>query len=374
MTSRTVRARTTGGASEDVEAREFEDWQRQVRARTSAHLRDFLDRRYREHLDDETRVIAKVLGTATSGGKQVRSLFVLVGWLCGAEENPAAVRAAASAELLHCFALVQDDVMDESALRRGAPSAHSMFAQWHQAEGLPGSAQRFGESAAVLAGDLCLVWAGQMLRESGLPAEAVARAAPRYDWMRAELAVGQFRDLLNVVEQETSVERVLSIARAKSGHYTVRRPLELGADLAGCPAEVLGALGAYGDAVGEAFQLRDDVLGVFGDPGVTGKPVGDDLRAGKAVTVVAVAEELATGAQRARLRDLRRAGGQDRLDDDAVLRWLAIIEETGARERVEQLIDQRLQRGLTALAAAPIPVRARAHLTALARVCCDRTR
>ncbi|OLR93694.1 geranylgeranyl pyrophosphate synthase [Actinokineospora bangkokensis] len=357
-----------------MEAREFEDWQRQVRARTSAHLRDFLDRRYREHLDDETRVIAKVLGTATSGGKQVRSLFVLVGWLCGAEENPAAVRAAASAELLHCFALVQDDVMDESALRRGAPSAHSMFAQWHQAEGLPGSAQRFGESAAVLAGDLCLVWAGQMLRESGLPAEAVARAAPRYDWMRAELAVGQFRDLLNVVEQETSVERVLSIARAKSGHYTVRRPLELGADLAGCPAEVLGALGAYGDAVGEAFQLRDDVLGVFGDPGVTGKPVGDDLRAGKAVTVVAVAEELATGAQRARLRDLRRAGGQDRLDDDAVLRWLAIIEETGARERVEQLIDQRLQRGLTALAAAPIPVRARAHLTALARVCCDRTR
>ncbi|MCG8916399.1 polyprenyl synthetase family protein [Actinokineospora sp. PR83] len=350
---------------------DFPGWHRRVRAEAADHVRDFVVRRAAEHLTRETEVIGRVLTDFVGRGKYLRSTFVLAGWLCGAAETPAALRAAASAELLHCFALIQDDVMDESATRRGRPAAHVRFADWHRRCGLAGSAERFGESAAVLAADLCLVWAAQMLRESGLPADAVTRALPRYDWLRAELAVGQFRDLVNQVAEEPSLGEVLAVARAKSGHYTVRRPLELGAELAGCDQEVIGALGEYGDAIGEAFQLRDDLLGVFGDPATTGKPLGDDLRAGKATSVVVVARDLATPAQRRELDGLR--GGAS-ADEAELRRWVRLIEGTGARAEVERLIDERLHRGVAALAPAPIPAVARDHLTGLALACGERGR
>ncbi len=138
-----------------------------------------------------------MLSGFVDGGKYVRSTFMYLGWLCGAQEDEAALRASASLELLHAFALMQDDVMDESALRRGRPSAHVSFGRWHRQRGLTGSSDRFGESAAILLGDLCLVWAAKMLRESGVDAEALARVWPRYDDMRIELAIGQFADLVN---------------------------------------------------------------------------------------------------------------------------------------------------------------------------------
>ena len=154
--------------------------------------------------------------------------------MCGAEASHAALRASASLELLHAFALLQDDVMDGSPLRRGRPSAHVQFADWHRDRGLSGCAERFGESAAVLLGDLCLVWAEQMLRDSGLDHSALSRAWPRYDAMRSELAVGQFADLVNDVGGLPTLDEVLEVARRKSGNYTVRRPLEIGAAMAGC--------------------------------------------------------------------------------------------------------------------------------------------
>src|SRR6185312_10545926 len=171
-------------------------------------------------------------------------------------EEFVAVRCAdelggAGFELLHAFALLQDDVMDGAALRRGRPAAHIQFGNWHSDRGLSGSSERFGESAAVLLADLCLVWAAQMLRDSGLPAQALDRAWPRYDAMRAELAVGQFADLVNDARGLPTLDAVLDVARRKSGNYTVRRPLEIGATLAGCDNEVLLVLGGYGTAVGE---------------------------------------------------------------------------------------------------------------------------
>ncbi|GLZ40533.1 polyprenyl synthetase family protein [Actinokineospora sp. NBRC 105648] len=346
----------------------FDRWRARVRDSAAAQVGVFVSQRCDEHLAPapETAFLGEVLVGFVASGKFLRSAFVLAGVLCGQPESAAAVRAAASAELLHCFALLQDDVMDGSPTRRGAPSAHVRFADWHRRAGLPGSSARFGESAAVLAADLCLVWASQLLRECGLPPDAVARALPRYDWMRAELAVGQLRDLANQASEDPSLVEVLAIARAKSGHYTVRRPVELGADLAGCLPEVLAALGVYGDAIGEAFQLRDDLLGLFGDPATTGKPRGEDLRAGRATSVLVVARDLATPAQRRALRLGPEPG------DDAVDRCLAVVEETGARHHVERLIDQRLRNGLAALASAAIPVAAREYLTGLARLSCVR--
>jgi geranylgeranyl diphosphate synthase type I len=348
-----------------------DSWRSRVRADVGEAVDDFVAARCADHLGrvPDTRVFRDVLAGFVAGGKYVRSAFALAGWSCVAEPTPAAVRAAASLELLHCFALLQDDVMDASPVRRGRPAAHVVFAEWHRREGLSGSAARFGESAAVLAGDLCLVWAEQMLRESGVDQQALARALPRYDRMRSDLAVGQFRDLVNDARRRPALNDVRAVARAKSGDYTVRAPLQLGAELAGASPALLGALGDYGSAVGEAFQLRDDLLGLFGTTELTGKPVGEDLLARKATTVLVLARDRAgVNARRA----LAALDILDRLSPSDVDTYLDVIEDTGAREVAERLIDQRLTEGVAALAHAHLPAGARARLTDLAHLCGNR--
>ena len=172
----------------------FDAWRRGIARAVQAAVTEFVDRRRVGDLRGAD-VAGQVLLEFIKGGKCLRSTFMFLGWLCGANRGHGALRAAASLELLHAFALLQDDVMDGSPLRRGRPSAHVRFARWHREQGLSGSPDRFGESAAVLLGDLCLVWAEQMLRDSGVDPNALARAWPRYDAMRTELAVGQFADL-----------------------------------------------------------------------------------------------------------------------------------------------------------------------------------
>jgi geranylgeranyl diphosphate synthase, type I len=291
-------------------------------------------------------VAVDVLMEFVKDGKCLRSTFMYLGWLCGAPESGAALSATASLELLQAFALLQDDVMDESATRRGRAAAHIQFAEWHRRRGLSGSSSRFGESAAILLGDLCLVWAEQMLRDSGLRRDQLERAWPRYDAMRTELAVGQFADLANDLRDLPSMESVLAVARMKSGNYTVRRPLEIGAAMAGCDDRVLGRLGQYGAALGEAFQLRDDVLGVFGSPTATGKPNGGDLIERKATGVVVAAYQLADAATRRQFSELIH---RDRLDDTALEHWRSLILATGALEWIEELIDERVATARNAL-------------------------
>lgn len=264
---------------------------------------------------------------------------------------------------------MQDDVMDESPLRRGRPSAHVALGQWHRAHGLSGSSDRFGESTAVLLGDLCLVWASKMLRESGVAAEALARVWPRYDDMRIELAVGQFADLVNDAQSFPSLEAVLDVLRRKSGNYTVRRPLEIGAAMAGCAPEVIDVIGKYGAAIGEAFQLRDDLLGVFGSPTVTGKSVGTDLSSQKATSVVVAAHQLADAGLRRQLAEMMST---PELGPAEVERWRALITVSGAVQWIEQLIDDRVAEALGCLDTAGIPDTAGAALEDMAVVCTER--
>lgn len=314
-------------------------------------------------------VTGDVLRSFLTGGKCLRSTFMYLGWLCGQDEDPAALRAAASMELLHAFALLQDDVMDGSTLRRGRPAAHIAFARWHRARGLTGSPDRFGEAAAVLLGDLCLVWAEQMLRESGVAAAALSRAWPRYDEMRTELAVGQFADLVNDSSGFPSWDQVLDVSRRKSGNYTLRRPLEIGAALAGCGRPVLTALGVYGEAVGEAFQMRDDLLGVFGSPAVTGKPAGVDLSEHKATSVVVSAYHLANPSLRRQLAELM--GAQD-LDQSDIERWRGLIAASGAVQWVEQMIDERVCRATDGIRTPQIREPVRKALVDMATTCTTR--
>lgn len=315
-------------------------------------------------------VAADVLVGFVGGGKCLRSTFMFLGWLCGAEASHAALHAAASLELLHAFALLQDDVMDGSPLRRGRPAAHIQFADWYRARGLSGSADRFGESAAVLLGDLCLVWAEQMLRDSGLDHGTLARGWPRYDAMRSELAVGQFADLVNDVGGLPTLDEVLGVARRKSGNYTVRRPLEIGAAMAGCGDVLVTRLGAYGDAVGEAFQLRDDLLGIFGSSEITGKPVGADLAEHKATSVVVAAHHMADPSLRGQLTELMNTADLSEADID---RWRSLIAETGAVARIENMIADRLRSATEWIDQSRLDHAVRSALLNMASACTQRS-
>lgn len=355
----------THGALAELSA--AEDWRRDLREEVLRRVGDFVATRCATDLAGAD-VVLDVLRGFVDGGKCLRSTFLYVGWLCRGDAGPVGpvLDAAASLELLHAFALLQDDVMDRSATRRGRPAAHVSFATWHRANGLSGSPERFGESAAVLLGDLCLVWAERMLRESGLDAAALDRAWPRYDEMRTELAVGQFADLVNDAAGLPPLERVLDVARRKSGNYTVRRPLEIGSALADCNPRVMTRLSGYGDAVGEAFQLRDDLLGVFGTPAVTGKPIASDLTDRKATSVVVAAHHLADATTRREMTDLMNASDLSAAD---VERWRRLIAAAGAPEWIEQMIDERLAHALDLVETGDMPDVARTALADMAAVC-----
>ena len=348
----------------------FDTWRSDVRRAVLRRVADFVAERCAAELKGaRVEVAGDILMNFLSGGKCLRSTFMYLGWLGGAMPSDAALGAAASLELLHAFALLQDDVMDGSASRRGRPAAHIQFARWHRDRGLSGSAGKFGESAAILLGDLCLIWAEQMLRESGVDRRALRSAWPRYDAMRTELAVGQFADLAGDVRDLPPLEAVLDVARRKSGNYTVRRPLEIGAAMAGCDDRTVSKLGRYGTAVGEAFQLRDDVLGVFGSASTTGKPSGGDLIEHKPTSLVMAAHQLADAPTRRQLTQLMNSA---ELDDDAVQRWRALIVETGAVEWIEKMITDRVASARKELSDMLIDESVRSALANMAAVCTER--
>lgn len=307
-----------------------------------------------------------------AGGKRLRPAFAYWGWR-GAGGDPqfddAAVRASASLEFLQACALSHDDVMDGSDTRRGQPAAHRRFASLHRSATWVGSPDGFGVGAAILLGDLCLSWADEILLSSAFPDDALRRAKGVYDEMRTELMAGQYLDLLEQARGGGSVERSLRVIRYKSAKYTIERPLHLGAALAGANPMITDAYSGYGLPLGEAFQLRDDILGVFGDPTETGKPAGDDLREGKRTVMIAVAVERSSKGQE---DVVRRHLGNPRLDDEGVAALREIIETTGARDFTEGLINSLLEQSLVALHAAPIDPTAVAALDGLARAATTR--
>jgi geranylgeranyl diphosphate synthase type I len=228
----------------------------------------------------------------------------------------------------------------------------------------------FGTGAAILVGDLALVWSDELLGRSGLSPEALTRARGVWDTMRTEVTAGQYLDLLRAAGGLPGPEGALTVARYKSAGYTVQRPLQLGAAIAGAGPEVTEACTAIGLPLGEAFQLRDDVLGVFGDPAVTGKSADDDLREGKQTLLVALAEERADDAGRTLLRDLLGNADAGPEDFDALRR---LLETTGARARVEARIGERTTLARAAIQGAPLTDEARTALDALAVAATSRT-
>ena len=306
------------------------------------------------------------------GGKRIRPIFAWWGWR-GAGGDPdgpevsAVLRAIAALELIQACALVHDDLMDASATRRGRPTVHVEFARRHADAGWRGRPARFGAAAAILLGDLALVWADDMLRGSGLPADAAARAAGPWEAMRTEVLGGQYLDLFVQSTGDTSARAALQIDRYKTAAYTVERPLHLGAAIAGADPVLVAAYRRFGADIGVAFQLRDDLLGVFGDPAVTGKPAGDDLREGKRTLLLALAVERAgERGTPAVVNTIEDAIGSPDLDDATLDRVRGLLDELGAVEAVEQRIAALTASALDSLGAAPVAEPAASRLADLA--------
>lgn len=293
------------------------------------------------------------------GGKRIRPLYGWAGFVGGggveraAEDPEAVMRAVSSLELIQACALIHDDIIDASDTRRGNATVHRAIEAEHTKEQLLGDAALFGRDTAILIGDLALAWAEDMWRSSGVTAAALARAEGAWRGMRTEVIGGQILDISLEAAGSESVEMADQVNRFKTAAYTIERPLHLGAALAGADEATIEAFRGYGRDIGIAFQLRDDILGVFGDSTVTGKPAGDDIREGKRTVLYAEALALLDAAGNPSARTLREGIGAT--SDPEELNALAgIIRDSGAVEAVEKRIVALTESGLSHLETADI--------------------
>jgi geranylgeranyl diphosphate synthase, type I len=341
-----------------------------VAARVDQRLEALLavERERWAHVDaDLVPPIDEIARLVLAGGKRLRPAFCYWGFV-GAGGNPAdelVIDAGAALELLHAFALFHDDVMDGSLTRRGEPTTNAKFEASHGANKLAGESRRFGDGVAILVGDLAYVYSDQLMRNASPQAWTI------WNELRIELNFGQYLDMLGSAMNERRREKAERICRYKSGKYTIERPLHLGALLAApnCGDELIPVLSTYGLPLGDAFQMRDDVLGAFGDTAITGKPVGDDLREGKPTPLMAIATARANAAQ---LKELQWVGNQD-LTPEHIARVQEVIRETGALDELELVITRLTDEAIAAVQHVPFAQSVRDELITLAEYVSWRT-
>ncbi|MFI8825722.1 polyprenyl synthetase family protein [Streptomyces sp. NPDC053431] len=354
------------------------DVDQNVPAAVGERLGRMLERRLEEAEATDPVFAADVAGRvarfALDGGRRLRSSFLwwaMRGCGGGAREAPGALGVAAALELIQTCALIHDDVMDGSTRRRGRPALHVDIDRQYETAGRTSPCGTFGGAAAVLAGDLALAWADDAFAESVRGAPAERRAADVWRVMRTEMVAGQYLDLHGQATHATSTTRALRTAVLKTALYTVGHPLTLGAVLAGAPERTLRRLRAAGRAAGLAFQLHDDVQGAFGDPEATGKPVGEDIREGKASYLMAVARDLCVrDRNHAGLRLLDEVVGVPGARAEDVDRVLDLLDTCGARESVSRCVEELCARGVAAVAGAGLSREAAHRLGDLLRAAC----
>ncbi|MFH9674249.1 polyprenyl synthetase family protein [Streptomyces sp. NPDC017405] len=332
-------------------------------------LSEFLTQKERSAPVPGQSALIRILRDFISGGKRVRPLLCVTGWIAagGRGDITQAVRLAASIELAHTCALIHDDIMDASDSRRGRPTIHRSLADRHHVARM---AQQYGLGGAILLGDLALVWSDELLHTTLMPEAHRARVLHCVDLARSELIAGQHLDLLTTGKLHASLETMLSVIRYKTAKYTIERPLQVGAALAGAGPEVMNACTAFGIPLGEAFQLRDDVLGVFGDPDRMGKSRLDDLREGKSTSLIVHALRVCGPAQADRLHALL---GDPDLGEREAAEIRSILTGTGARRAVEHMIEERYRQALDSLTVAPFPSSAIRTLEDVAEAVVHRT-
>jgi geranylgeranyl diphosphate synthase, type I len=351
----------------------------QLAGAVTDQLREYMSARRRDaaYIGADFSVLTGALEEfVLSGGKRLRPAFAYWGWRAVTDDpdplNPEMLRLFAALELLHACALVHDDVIDESATRRGLPTVHMRFADAHRGSSWLGSARQFGVSAAILLGDLALVWADDIVATAELSRDARRRLQQVWADIRTEVLAGQYLDIVAEASGAASIASAMTVNTYKTASYTVSRPLQMGVAAAADRPDVLVAFHEFGTNLGVAFQLRDDVLGVFGDPAVTGKPSGDDLRSGKRTVLLAEAAELAQQRDPAAAELLRTSIGTE-LSEDQVRELCEVIITVGALSAVESRIDTLTRRAVDMLGAAPIADQAKVGLLELARLASNRS-
>jgi geranylgeranyl diphosphate synthase type I len=356
-----------------------------VKAAATVELADAITDQLRRYLhgrrgdaayigSDYGGLIAGLEEFVLSGGKRLRPTFAYWGWRAVSSKDADAqmLLLFSALELLHASALMHDDVIDASATRRGRPTTHMKFATLHRDRQWRGRADQFGISAAILLGDLALAWADDIVAGVDLPPDARSRVRQVWADIRTELLGGQYLDIVAEASATESILSAMTVSTFKTACYTVSRPLQLGVAAAADRPEVHALFHEVGTDLGVAFQLRDDVLGVFGDPAVTGKPSGDDLRSGKRTVLLAQAVELADKLD-ANAANLLRTWIGTNLSDAQVRELCDVIEGVGALAAVQDHIDALTRRALAALANAPINAAAKAGLSELARLATKRS-
>ncbi|WP_017835543.1 polyprenyl synthetase family protein [Dietzia sp. UCD-THP] len=331
----------------------------------------------RRHLDERRRVVSgvddrvdalagRLSDFVLNGGKRIRPRFGLAGWSAASPADATVpdeiITACAALELIQACALIHDDIVDASDTRRGRPTVHRSIEAAHRDLGWSGDPARYGVSQAILVGDLALAWADEMFVTSGVDPAALGRALEPWYAMKTEVLSGQMLDILAESSGATDEETPARVNRFKTAAYTVERPLHIGAALAGAAPDTVTALREFGVAVGQAFQLRDDMLGVFGDPEVTGKPSGDDLREGKRTLLLARGTALATAGEADFLLSVL---GTD-LAPAELERARRILVDCGAVASVEAEIDTFTVRALDAIGSDAVSEHGRVTLRALA--------
>lgn len=339
-----------------------------------AELARLLDQKMKELPDEGLMPWLQVLRTfVVEGGKRMRAVFCCLGFRgAGGDPNAHSVIATAAAlELFQACLLIQDDIMDRSELRRGRPTVHRQLATWRSQRRDPSSADAYGQSIAMILSDLCLGWAWELVSQSIDQPQRAAAVRTLFDRMLIDVNYGQALEMLLMAERGFSVQQGLTVSRYKTSTYTIEGPLQIGAALAGATPELHRAYAEFGRPAGEAFQLRDDLLGVFGPPDSTGKSNLDDLREGKPTVLFSLALERTGAAQAARLR---AQYGRHDLDSAEADELRELIRATGAVAAVEEMIEERAQRALACLEQAPMDAGAREALAALIKAALYRDR
>lgn len=344
-----------------------------LRGQIGDRISAFLDARAAELAEPVYAPILQLARDFTAGGKRIRPAFCAWGYVAAGGGHPGVgvLDAAASLDLLHVSALVHDDIIDASDTRRGIPAVHRQLERLHRERGGRGDAEVFGRNTAILVGDLLWSWSMQLFDEAELAADTASAARAIVAKTRTEVTSGQYLDLLAETldpADPAALELALRVIEYKTSRYTVIRPVQVGAALAGASASLLEGLARFASPLGRAFQLRDDLLGVFGDASVTGKPSGDDLREGKQTVLIAEAMAVLSPAEQAELATLL---GTD-LSAAQVLRVQQLLHDCGAVERVEHRIADDYSRALAELTELPLTDDGRAGLAELARLCVER--
>ncbi|QKJ25395.1 polyprenyl synthetase family protein [Aquiluna borgnonia] len=354
------------------------------------HLNDYCDVKRKELLEisEDLGPIMDFTQDLLEGGKRFRALFAFWAW-AGQRAEPVEpedlkaedpiIAVASALEMFHAAALVHDDLLDQSDTRRGKPAIHKRFEVLHKNHGYAGTHERFGVAGSVLVGDMMLSWSSELFGEALLHSigeDAEARCRSEFSKMRFEVMAGQYLDVLEenaapMREKSEAVARANRVMLYKTAKYSLEAPLLIGAALAGAGADKLKGLSDFGIPLGMAFQLRDDILGVFGDPAVTGKPAGDDLREGKRTVLTGLTLEALPTSVANIFEELLTSG---EIDESQLAFMRESIEESGALAKTEKLIQEYSDRAIAALAELEISDQGREMLARLTEAVIKRSK